>query len=336
MTSPLLVCGAGSWGTALAVQAAKKPQAVRLWGRSTDLLLQVAKHRENKKYLKGVILPDSLAVCSTLEEACEGIKTLVLAVPSSAIEPLLKQLANHLPQDAHFIVATKGFWLTESGEIKLIQHCITHYFPKAGCSILSGPSFAAELANGLPTAVAFSSVESDLAKQSRDLFHFGSFRGYTNTDPIATQLGGAVKNVLAIAAGIADGLGFGANARAALVTRGLAEITSLAVAMGGEDSTLLGLAGVGDLVLTCTDNQSRNRQFGLLLGQGVSQEAAVEKIGQVVEGVTAAKSVCFLANQYAQELPISKKVYQVLYEGAEPRQAVIELFERAPKQENFN
>lgn len=320
------VFGAGSWGTALAIHLAKMHAKVCLWGRNKQQLGTMVERRENADYLPNVSLPANLTLTSELKQACQS-EHFLIAVPSHAFVGFLEQVAHLLPSNSKLVIATKGLNPLSN---QLLSNDIARLLPGHVSAILSGPSFAKEVAHGLPTAVTIASQQLDMANCGRKLFHGESFRVYTSQDVVGVQLAGAVKNVLAIAAGISDGLGFGANARVALITRGLAEMSRLGGALGAQHKTFMGLSGMGDLILTCTDNQSRNRRFGLALGQGMSVDAAQESIGQVVEGRHNARQVYLLAKEQSVEMPISQQVMNILAGDETPQDAVHALLSRPP------
>ena len=323
----ILVLGAGSWGTALALALTRNAHDVYLWDINSELISDLKKDKSNKRYIPDVSFPDNLIPVDSLEQA-PAIKYVVNAVPCHGLRSSL-QLLKLFP-DVQVCLACKGF---ESGTQKLNHLVVEEELPECSVAILSGPSFAKEVAKGLPTAVTIASNKIETAKTFSNLFHSDVFRIYTHDDYIGVQVGGAVKNVMAIAAGIADGLGFGANTRSALVTRGLHEILQLGLAMGAKQETFMGLAGLGDLVLTCTDNQSRNRSLGLLLAEGYSIEQAQEKIGQAIEGYKTAFEVRELAKKYDIEMPITEQVVKVLKGEIEPKQAVYALLSREARPE---
>jgi glycerol-3-phosphate dehydrogenase (NAD(P)+) len=288
--------------------------------------------RQNLRYLPHAMFPDNLAVTADLAEAA-ACPIRLIAVPSHAFRDLLHTLQAHLPETAKIAWATKGLE-TRSG--KLLHEVVEDILgPGTAAAVLSGPTFAGEVAADQPTAITVASQDREFAKEMAEMLHNRHFRAYTTDDLIGVQLGGATKNVLAIAAGMADGLGFGANARAALITRGLAEMMRLGLAMGGRPETLMGLAGVGDLILTCTDNQSRNRRFGLGLGKGLSREEVAAQIGQEIEGVATAAAVHRLAQTHGVDMPITEQTYRILHEGLPPAEAVHNLLLREPKTESF-
>lgn len=330
-SSTIAVLGAGSWGTALALQFARNGLPVRLWGRDAGHLDELVQDRENRRYLPGAAFPASLSASADLQSVLAGALNVLIAVPSHALRGLLEQIRPSLSAGARISWATKGFEL-ETG--KLPHQVVAEVFgAERPMAVLSGPTFAREVGDGLPTAMTVASTDADYAGELAAALSGEKFRAYTSTDIIGVEVGGAVKNVLAIGAGISDGLGFGANTRIALINRGLAEMTRLGVALGAQPDTFMGLAGMGDLVLTCTDDLSRNRRMGLKLAAGQSIEEAQADIQQVVEGVLAAKAVQAVAEQHGVEMPICTQVYRILYQGASPRDAVSALMSRALKPE---
>jgi glycerol-3-phosphate dehydrogenase (NAD(P)+) len=285
---------------------------------------------ENRRYLPGIRLPEQLRAVSSLEEALDGAAELLVVVPSHAFSAVLRSLPNSLPQGLGVAWATKGF---EPGSGRLLHEVAAEILGERDLAVISGPSFAREVAADLPTAVTVASPNREHARRIANYLHSERFRAYTSDDIIGVEVGGAAKNVLAIATGIADGLGFGANTRAALITRGLAELIRLGTALGGRQETFMGLSGLGDLVLTCTDDQSRNRRMGLALARGLDVEKAKGEIGQEVEGVITAASVYAIALRIRVEMPISEQVHGVLYEGITPEQATHNLLIRRSKAE---
>jgi len=325
------ILGAGSWGTALALQAARNGAEVLLWGHHHQHVAALAHDRENKHYLPGAAFPERLAVTADLQEVSRFSELLLIAVPSRAFKATLAQLRPLAADNVRIAWATKGF---NPDDGCLLHELVTTLFSaETPVAVLSGPTFAHEVAAELPTAITIASPYPMFANELTQLFHSKRFRTYTSTDIVGVEVGGAVKNVMAIAAGIADGLGFGANTRAALITRGLTEIIRLGLRLGGQQETFMGLAGLGDLILTCTDNQSRNRRLGLALGRGQALEPAMREIGQEIEGVLAAKETYLLAKKHAIEMPITEQAYHVLYEGLSPVIAVQNLLSRELKSE---
>jgi glycerol-3-phosphate dehydrogenase (NAD(P)+) len=326
----ITVLGAGSYGTALAICFARNGHQTILWGRGAKQCALMKSERQNKKYLNDCPFPDTLVVEEDLKRAVSASDNLLVVVPSHAFADMLKQVKPMLSDNAKIAWATKGLD-PETGDL-LQDVAVNVVGSNISLAVLSGPTFAKEMALGLPTAISLSSEDDKFVAELSDLLHCEKlFRVYSNKDFIGVQLGGAVKNVIAIAAGISDGIGFGANARIALITRGLAEMTRLGLALNAEPSTFMGMAGLGDLVLTCTDNQSRNRRFGLALGQGSEVEQAILSIGQVVEGYRNAKEVHTLAQRHNVEMPIVEQVYNVLYSGKDAKIAAADLLSRDRK-----
>ena len=327
-TQSVLVLGAGSWGTALALALARKQNTVYLWDINSDLIKDLKTEKTNTRYIPGIPFPENLIPVESIDQVPAGTKMFVNTVPCHGLRSSLQLLKSF--SNVHVCIACKGF---EPGTQKFNHQVVEEELPESSVAILSGPSFAKEVGAGLPTAVTIAAKDLAVAQLFADLFHSDVFRIYTHNDVIGAQVGGAVKNVMAIAAGIADGLGFGANTRSALVTRGLAEIMRLGLAMGAKQETFMGLAGLGDLVLTCTDNQSRNRSLGLLLAEGLSIQEASDKIGQAIEGLKTAVEVAELAKKYEIEMPITEQVNNVLQSKCSPREAVQNLLAREPKAE---
>jgi len=328
----IVVLGAGSWGTALAIRLANNHNDTCLWGHEPEFMATLAIERENRQFLAGFPFPDKLHIEADLQSAIGTCNDLLMIVPSHAFREVLTRIKPDLNSKTRIAWATKGL---EYGSGKFMSDVFTDVlgddYPAA---VVSGPTFAGEVAAGLPTALTVASNNPTFANDLASRLHGDRMRVYTSDDMVGVQLGGTVKNVLAIASGITDGMQLGANSRAALITRGLAEIIRLGDAMGARRETLMGLAGVGDLILTCTDDQSRNRRLGLALGRGTSIDVALQDIGQVVEGVNTAREVVQLASRYQVELPISEQVYRVLHEGLSPHAAVKNLLSRNVKPES--
>ena len=327
------VIGAGSWGTTLADMLAKKGHRVTLWAYEPELVAQMRESRVNGLYLADITLSPSLAFTNDLAEAVSGKELLLFVTPSQVTSRVLTQAIPHLAPDAIIVSASKG---VEVSTLRLVSQIYEELLP-ADCyrrfAVLSGPSFAREVAREMPTAVVAAAADEAVARQVQEAFSCAFFRVYTNSDVIGVELGGAIKNVIAIAAGIADGLGFGHNTRAALITRGLTEIARLGLALGAKPDTFAGLAGMGDLVLTCTGDLSRNRTVGIQLGQGRSLTDILGEMRMVAEGVKTAESTRQLAQRLGVEMPITEQVYQVLYADKPAKAAVIELMGRDPKAE---
>ena len=325
----IAVLGAGSWGTALAMQLARRQHHVRLWGRDADHVQQIDANHENQRYLPGHRLPPNLDATSDLDVALDAVDAVIIAVPSHGFREFVGRI--NVTHDLGFGIATKG--LEHGSGLMLHQVLREELGADRAVALISGPTFAQEVAQGLPTAITVASDTPGFADQVAALLHGGTFRCYAASDMAGVAVGGAVKNIMAIAAGIADGLGFGANSRAALITRGLSEITRFGLALNGQTETFMGLAGLGDLVLTCTDNQSRNRRLGLALGRGEPLAGAQAAIGQVTEGVDAARQAYAMAAALGVDMPITEQVYRVLFEQISPREAVQALFARSPTRE---
>jgi len=327
----IAVIGAGSWGSALAFALARNNHSISLWAHSASHIQAMQTDRANTKYLPGFDFPDNLTINPDLESLVSSHTVFLVATPSHAFRSIIEKLNTYGIKDNSTVIwATKGFDKgdNESGPMLLsnvIQQVLGSGINKA---IVSGPSFSKEVTANLPTAMTCASDSQDTAQYVAQLFHAERMRIYTNTDLIGVQVGGAIKNVMAIAAGISDGLGFGANSRSAIITRGLSEIARLGVALGANAAAFQGLAGMGDLILTCTDNQSRNRRFGLGLGKGLSVNDVLEQIGQEVEGYTTTREVIRLAKHCNVEMPIAEQVYNVLYNEIAPSEAVSELLNR--------
>ena len=328
----IAVLGAGSWGTALALLLARNGRAVHLWTRDAGAAARLAGDRENRRYLPGHSFPRCLSIASELEAAVESAGEVLVAVPSHAFRDVLGRVAGAARDDAGVMWATKGLdpgtgrWLHEVA--------VDALGTAARAAVVSGPTFAGEVAKGLPAAVAVACADLDRARRLAGLLHGPRFRAYANDDVAGVSLGGAVKNVLAVAAGVADGLGLGANSRAAIVSRGLGEMLRLGRFVGARPATLMGLAGLGDLVLTCTDDQSRNRRFGIALAGGDTPGEARERAGRVVEGATAAPLLLALADRFGIEMPITEQVAAIVRGDATPAGAVEALLARAPASEH--
>jgi len=327
----IAVIGAGSWGSALAFALARNEHKVQLWARSADHVADMKAHNCNRRYLPDFPFPENLTVTDDLASLVGKHTVFLVSVPSHSFRNIIQQLkALGISDNSTIIWATKGF---DKGDIeqgpmllnRVIEQELGASVKKA---IISGPSFSKEVAANLPTAMTCASDTIETANEVAQLFHAERMRIYTNEDLIGVQVGGAIKNVMAIAAGISDGLGFGANSRSAIITRGLSEISRLGVALGAKQTSFQGLAGMGDLILTCTDNQSRNRRFGLGLGKGQTVQEVLDEIGQEVEGYTTAFEVIRLAKHIGIEMPISQQVYNVIYENLSPNDAVNWLLNR--------
>ncbi len=331
----IAIIGAGSWGTALALVAARAANEVRLWAHSAEVAEMLQRERENKIYLPGFALPDSIAVTNDLAEALAEAEIVLTVVPSHVCREVYSQMLPHLRPQMIFVNATKGIEIeTQMRMEEVIRDVLKDQF-EPRYVILSGPSFAQEVARDEPCAIVAASHSLGWAAEIQQALSSNRFRVYTNNDVIGVEIAGAIKNVMAIATGAVNGLGLGYNSQAALVTRGLAEMTRLAVRLGGRADTLAGLAGMGDLVLTCFGNLSRNRRVGLELGRGRRLEDIISEMREVAEGVKTAKAANELATKLGVEMPITTGVYQMLYEGKSPRQLAAELMERPLKSERI-
>lgn len=327
-TKTIAMLGAGSWGTAVAIHLAKTGHRVLLWGHNPQHVALMESQRANPDYLPGINFPDLLIPTVNLHQCLHEADYVIIAVPSHAFAELLNKI-DHVPQGLTWL--TKGVDpLSHSLLSDLVAHRFGSDYPVA---VVAGPSFAKEVARFLPTVLTLACNNTDYQKKIHKLFHHDNIRVYLSEDLIGVQLCGAVKNVLAIACGISDGLGYGSNAKAALITRGLAEMSRLGLSLGAKQDTFIGLAGVGDLVLTCTDDQSRNRRFGLLLGNNVAIDEAEKQIGQVVEGKNNAAQICAIAKNHQIEMPICEQINDLLQNKIDAQQAVINLMSRPAKEE---
>ena len=327
----IAVLGAGSWGTALAALMARHGHAVTLWGRDAAVAAAIDQQHENTRYLPGIALPDTLRATTDLTAAMQGADLVLVVVPSHAFTETLRLLAPLRPAAAGVAWATKGF---EPGSGRFLHEVAEDILgPSVPLAVVTGPSFAKEVTLGLPTAVTVHGDDAEFTQQVADVLHGPAFRAYTGNDMLGAELGGAMKNVLAVATGVADGMQLGLNARAGLITRGLNEMLRLAAAIGGRPETLMGLAGLGDLVLTSTGDLSRNRRLGLALGRGQSLQDAVREIGQVVESVQTADEVMRQADRHGIDLPISSAVRAVLHGDLSPAEGLQQLLAREQKPE---
>ena len=327
---PMTVIGAGSWGTALAILLAREGHPTQLWGRDGAQLNEMRRAGCNQRYLPGVSFPETLRVAGDLQAALEAARDALIAVPSHAFRATLERIQPHLTRETRVAWATKGFELATG----MLPHQV--YVQVLGArpgAVLSGPTFAREVGAGLPTAMTIASRDEDFARELALKLSGPNFRAYTQTDIMGVEVGGAVKNVIAIGSGIADGMGYGANTRVALITRGLAEMMRLGVKHGALKETFMGLAGLGDLVLTCTDDQSRNRRFGMALGRGLSLSEAHGAIQQIVEGVPAARAVRDVAQRLEVDMPICREIFLIVYENKPVRAAVQALMGRELRSE---
>ena len=327
----IAVLGAGSWGTALAALMARHGHAVTLWGRDAKVAAAIDQQHENTRYLPGIPLPDNLRATTDLAASLQNADLVLVVVPSHAFTETLRQLAPLRPASAGVAWATKGF---EPGSGRFLHEVAEDILgPSVPLAVVTGPSFAKEVTLGLPTAVTVHGDDVEFTQQVADVLHGPAFRAYTGNDMLGAELGGAMKNVLAVATGAADGMQLGLNARAGLITRGLNEMLRLAAAIGGRPETMMGLAGLGDLVLTSTGDLSRNRRLGLALGRGQSLQDAVREIGQVVESVQTADEVMRQADRHGIDLPISSAVQSLLHGDLSPAEALQQLLAREQKPE---
>jgi len=324
--------GAGSWGTALGIHLGRLGHTVRLWARNPDLVATLSRDRAHHSH-PSVALPPELTATTDLSAACRGAEAIVVACPSHAVRGLADVIAPHVPAAALVVSTAKGIETSSRLTMSAVLEQVLPGTLARRVSVLSGPSFAREVAQSMPTAVTAAARDMGVAEELQRLFNGPTFRVYTSVDTVGAEIGGAVKNVIAVAAGVSDGLGFGSNTRAALITRGLAEISRLAMRLGADRATLAGLAGLGDLVLTCTGDLSRNRQVGLRLGRGETLEAILASMTEVAEGVRNTMSVRELARSVDVDMPITEQMYLLLYEGKDPAQAVVDLMSRRLKHE---
>jgi glycerol-3-phosphate dehydrogenase (NAD(P)+) len=325
----IAVLGAGAWGTALAIALVRHHQ-VALWARNAAQVAEMRSARKNARYLPNAVLPEALGIEADFAVAARGGELNVIATPLAGLRGALRLLHAVAPSTP-VIWVCKGL---ESGSQRLPHQIVAEELgERVPCGALTGPSFAEEVAKGLPTAITLASADPGFAEKTAQALHNARLRVYANHDVIGAEVGGAVKNVMAIAAGISDGMGFGLNARAALITRGLAEITRLGLALGAKRETFMGLAGMGDLILTCTGDLSRNRRVGLALAKGLQLERILQELGQTAEGVSSAREVAVLARRFGIEMPITQAVNSILYDGVPASEAVEQLLGRDPKLE---
>ncbi|MGN1267861.1 MAG: NAD(P)H-dependent glycerol-3-phosphate dehydrogenase [Dorea sp.] len=325
------VIGAGSWGTALALTLHKNGHHVRVWSISEDEVRMLSEEREHKSKLPGVKIPDDMEFTTDLESAVKGKDFVVLAVPSSFTRNTARNMSSFVAEGQIIVDVAKGI---EESTLMTLSQQIEEEIPQADVAVLSGPSHAEEVGRGLPTTVAVGAKSEKTALYLQEMFSNEVFRVYTSPDRLGMELGGSLKNVIALAAGIADGMGYGDNTKAALITRGIAEISRLGVKMGGAEESFSGLTGIGDLIVTCASVHSRNRKAGYLMGQGKSMQEAMDEVQMVVEGVYSTKAAVKLGQKYGVSLPIINKVNEVLFEGKDPKEAVNELMLRDSKSEH--
>jgi glycerol-3-phosphate dehydrogenase (NAD(P)+) len=324
------VIGAGAWGTALAAHAARQVHVVNLWAREEDVVRDVNERHENRLFLPDVALPRSIRASTEASAVLQGASVVLLVPPSAFLRSVATSIAPHLPEGARIAIATKGI---ENDSLLLMHDVVAEVLPGRPLAALSGPSFAKEVATGLPTDLVVASKDEALAADLQTVLHSPMFRVYTSKDPVGVEVGGAMKNVLAIAAGTCDGLGLGPNARAALVTRGLSEMARLGVALGGDPLTFMGLSGVGDLILTTTGALSRNRALGMKVAEGVDPAVFLASQRTVAEGYLTAKAAFRLAQKLKVDVPITEQVFYVLHEKRPLFDAMKRLLTRAQKEE---
>ncbi|WFD09132.1 NAD(P)H-dependent glycerol-3-phosphate dehydrogenase [Tepidibacter hydrothermalis] len=326
----ICVLGAGSWGSALAILLSKKGYPVSLYMRNKDQYESMTKTRENIKYLPGVIMPNNIEMTTDLKEAVDEAKIIVLGVASQGVRGLLKSIKDYVKDDQIIVNVAKGF---EKGTNLRISEVVKQEIPNNHYVILSGPSHAEEVSKDMPTTVAVACEDMNIAEYVQDTFTNPKFRVYTNPDVIGVELGGALKNIIAFGAGICDGLGYGDNTKAALMTRGIREIGRLGMAMGASSSTFSGLSGIGDLIVTCTSMHSRNRRAGILIGKGKSLDETLDEIKMVVEGILTTEAAYKLSKEYNVDMPITNEIYKVLYGDNEVKESVINLMLRSKTHE---
>ena len=326
----MCVIGAGSWGVALALSLHKNNHQVFMWTRDVDQVEEIRDTKENSKFLPGVIFPDDLIVSNDLEEVIKDSEIVVLAVPSQAVRSVSKQIKPFIKENQILVDVAKGL---EKGTGLRLSDVVKEELPNNPYVALSGPSHAEEVSKFMPTTLVAACEEIEYAQKVQDIFMSQHLRVYTNPDIIGVELGGALKNIIAFGAGMCDGLGYGDNTKAALMTRGIAEMGRLGVAMGANVNTFTGLAGIGDLIVTCTSMHSRNRRAGILMGQGKSLEETLDEVQMVVEGITATEVAYKVSRELNVDMPITEAIYSVLYQGANPNEAVRDLMTRSKKHE---
>lgn len=319
------IIGSGSWGTANAISLASKGIDVKLWVRNNELLDIINEKRENSTYLPGATLPSNIMATNDLEYCCKDSEIIVLGTPSHAVRDTIENIERYLKKDQYIVNLAKGI---ENDSLCRMSEIIEEYLPENPIAVLSGPNHAEEVAKDMPSATVVSSKYKRVAEFIQDTFMTPRFRVYINPDIVGVELGGALKNIIALGAGISDGLGFGDNTKTALMTRGIVEIARLGVAMGARQSTFSGLSGVGDLIVTCTSMHSRNRRAGIAIGQGKTLEEVLKSTKMVIEGVRTTKSAYHLAKKFSIEMPITQEIYEVLYEGSDVKKSVIKLMTR--------
>lgn len=324
--------GGGSFGTALAIALAQKKIQISIWARDEKVVNDININKRNSKYLKEVKLPEGISAYTNMRDAIEGADVVVLGTPSHVIKEVSEKLKDIINKDAIVVNIAKGI---EQSSLKRLSQVIQEELPNNKVVVLSGPSHAEEVAVNIPTTLVSSSFDEEAAKVIQDLFMTDRIRVYTNTDLVGVEIGGAVKNIIALAAGILDGIGYGDNTKAALMTRGMTEIARVGMRMGGKPETFYGLTGMGDLIVTCTSMHSRNRRAGILIGKGYTMDEASKEVGMVVEGIKACKAFYLLSEKLNEDMPITKTLYNVLFENKNLDEAVHELMTRDKKQEIY-
>ncbi|MDR2898894.1 MAG: NAD(P)H-dependent glycerol-3-phosphate dehydrogenase [Clostridiales bacterium] len=327
----ICIIGSGSWGTAIAYLLAKNGHTVTMWTRSAEKARQMETERENKDYIPGVKMPDNVSVCSDFEKAAQGTDMFIMSKGSKYVRETAEMYGSLIPTGALVVNASKGL---EDGTLLRMSQILTETLPEREIAVISGPSHAEEVVKEIPTAVVASAINEKSALIIQDTFMNRNFRVYTNNDIIGVELGGALKNVIALAAGISDGMGYGDNTKAALMTRGIREISRLGLALGANADTFNGLSGIGDLIVTCTSMHSRNRRCGILLGEGMPITEALATVRMEVEGVNTSRAAYNMAVKHNVESPIITEIYNILDNGKDPRQAVSDLMTRDRKTEN--
>ena len=330
MSKTISILGAGSWGTAIGIMLAKKGYAIKLWSAVPSEIAMLKENREHMDRLPGVKLPDNILIEDDLEKACQDNDLIVFAVASPFVRMTAKKASQFIPEGTIVVNVAKGI---EDGTLLTLTQILEEEVPHANIAVLSGPSHAEEVSKGIPTTVVVGTENKDIAENIQDIFMCDNFRVYISPDVVGIELGGAIKNVIALAAGIVDGLGFGDNTKAALMTRGITEIARLGIAMGGRIETFSGLSGIGDLIVTCTSNHSRNHNAGYYIGQGMTVDEACKKVNQVVEGINSAKAAMDLAKKYEVSMPIVEEINAVLFENKSAADALKDLLTRAKQTE---
>lgn len=330
MYTKIGILGGGSWGTALAMLLSQKDFDVHVWVRSASQAEEINVKRTNSKYLPDINIPKNIKVSTIASDVVNDSKIILLAVPTNSIREVLASIGDAVESEQIFVNVAKGI---EMRSMKRISEVVKEYYPNNGFAVLSGPSHAEEVSREIPTTVVSASISKEVAELVQDVFSSPTFRVYTNPDVIGVELGGALKNIIALGAGISDGLGYGDNTKAALMTRGIYEMSKLGVALGAEADTFSGLSGIGDLIVTCTSMHSRNRRAGILIGKGYTMTEAVAEIGMAVEGIKTTEAAYNLSKSLGIDMPITKEIYNVLYKEADVRKSVQKLMGREKKHE---